>query len=62
VSRDPSDLAAELVRLERENHRLRCDLADALREGREADARARTWRRIAQWIHDAHQPDTEERP
>lgn len=46
MSRD--DLAAYVVQLERENHRLRVELEHA-------EARARAWRRIAQWIHAAAQ-------
>lgn len=43
-SRD--DLGAYIVQLERENHRLKVELE-------QAEARARAWRRIAQWIHTA---------
>jgi hypothetical protein len=57
VSRD--DLGAYVVRLERENHRLRTDLADLRDELRDelhrAEARARTWRRVAQWIYETNQ-------
>jgi hypothetical protein len=58
VSRDDRD--QQVADLERELHRLRCT-CDALREECDrAEAAARTWRRVAQWIHEANRP--EERP
>jgi hypothetical protein len=46
-SRDDAQIIAEL---ERENHKLRVELETARR-------RAAAWRRVAQWIHQAHQPE-----
>jgi ribosomal protein L29 len=55
VSRDDRD--QQIADLERELHRLRCQ-RDALTEERDqAQAAARAWRRVAQWIHEANRPE-----
>ena len=51
-SRD--DLSAYIAHLERELHQARCDLAAETERRQRAEARARAWRRVAQWIHQAH--------
>jgi hypothetical protein len=55
VSRD--DDAQTIAALERELHRLRCEVRDLTEERDQAQATARTWRRVAQWIHQASQPE-----
>jgi hypothetical protein len=52
-------LTAALVATERENHRLLVALDQARCERDQAEARARTWRRVAQWIHAASQATEE---
>lgn len=49
---DGNDLDQYVAQLERDNHRLRCELE-------QAEARARAWRRVAQWIHAAAQQTKE---
>jgi hypothetical protein len=46
-----AELQATIDRLARE-------LAETRRELAESEARARTWRRVAQWIHRALSPET----
>jgi hypothetical protein len=55
MSRD--DAAQTIAALERELHRLRCEVRDLTDECDQAQAAARTWRRVAQWIHQASQPE-----
>ena len=50
TSRD-DDACENCARLQKTIDRLALELA-------EADARARTWRRVAQWIHNALSPET----
>ncbi|GAB2762165.1 hypothetical protein [Nocardioides pakistanensis] len=54
MSRDDGDLHQYVARLERQLHQARCDLAAETERRQRAEARARAWRRVAQWIHHAH--------
>jgi hypothetical protein len=54
-SRDDAQTIADL---ERELHRLRCEVRDLAEEHDQAQAAARTWRRVAQWIYEANQENS----
>jgi uncharacterized small protein (DUF1192 family) len=55
VSRD--DLDQQVAALERELHRLRCEVRDLTDERDQAQAAARAWRRVARWIYEANRPE-----